>query len=288
MTYFPLKLSQSILDTYKSKEKRHSEPELIHQPAHPKARKQPHPILFVPGAFAGAWLWKDNFLKEFSALGFDCYAMSFRGHGKNRLRHSFNGLTQHVEDLRQAISKIPQSPILVGYSLGGLVLHRHLQTQEAPAALMLSAIPPDGLWNSVKYLFNYDPISAAKMLGLITLPSVRHLASPPKGIYSESIDPKIAAQLTKQLKAEPIRVLSEALSASQGDQRIRQGTPLKLYGATGDHIIPASEVERSAKLLEAPVKIFEGMSHSLMAEPNAHELVTDMLDFLNQKSLYVK
>ncbi len=62
--------------------------ELLHRPAEgPRAR---HPVLFLHGAFAGAWCWEPNFMPYFSARGHDCYALSLRGHAGSQGRERLN------------------------------------------------------------------------------------------------------------------------------------------------------------------------------------------------------
>ena len=52
--------------------------ELIHQ--HPQKMKFKHPLLFLHGAFSGAWCWKENYLDYFASQGFECLALSLSGH----------------------------------------------------------------------------------------------------------------------------------------------------------------------------------------------------------------
>jgi pimeloyl-ACP methyl ester carboxylesterase len=46
---------------------------------------QRSPILFVHGAWHGAWCW-ENFLPYFADRGYGAYAVSLRGHGASQGR----------------------------------------------------------------------------------------------------------------------------------------------------------------------------------------------------------
>ena len=46
------------------------------------------PLLFVHGAYVGAWCWAEHFLGWFGAQGFPAFAVSLRGHGKSSGRGS--------------------------------------------------------------------------------------------------------------------------------------------------------------------------------------------------------
>src|SRR6202008_4139991 len=41
------------------------------------------PVLFVHGAWHGAWCWDEHFLDFFAAKGYRSLAVSLRGHGKS-------------------------------------------------------------------------------------------------------------------------------------------------------------------------------------------------------------
>ncbi|MBK7417265.1 MAG: alpha/beta fold hydrolase [Dechloromonas sp.] len=54
------------------------------------ARKTGQPtLLFVHGAFAGAWMWTETFMPVLAEAGYPCYAVSLRGHGGSDGRGSY-------------------------------------------------------------------------------------------------------------------------------------------------------------------------------------------------------
>src|ERR1700730_10368479 len=74
------------------------------------------PLLFVHGAWHGAWCWDEHFLEYFSQRGFSAHAVSLRGHGESegsgRLR--FVRMSHFVDDLEQTVDALPAAPILIG------------------------------------------------------------------------------------------------------------------------------------------------------------------------------
>ena len=46
----------------------------------PKGRARPTPLLFVHGAYGGAWEWDEHFLPYFAERGWVSHALSLRGH----------------------------------------------------------------------------------------------------------------------------------------------------------------------------------------------------------------
>ena len=106
------------------------------------------PILFVPGSFSGAWIWRGNFLEHFHEAGYDVAAMSFGAHGRRGWDVWRRGLRQYDDDLARAISEFDTPPILVAHSLGGLIAQRVARRVAVTALALLSPIPVDGLARS--------------------------------------------------------------------------------------------------------------------------------------------
>jgi len=116
---------------------------IVHVPT--SRHRWKNPVLFVPGAFTGAWLWKDTFMPYAAAHGFDAWAVTFRSHDRSGwLLHSL-GLRDYLEDLQSAVDRLPAKPVLVAHSLGAWVTY-HFARQYAPKALILvSPVPADGI-----------------------------------------------------------------------------------------------------------------------------------------------
>ena len=251
--------------------------DLIHRPADvPNARP---PLLFVPGAFAGGWMWEDTFLPFFAERGFDTYAMSFRAHGRQGWPLHSLGLEAFVSDLAYVVERLPAAPVLVGHSLGGLVAYEYARDHELPAVVMFSAVPPDGTLRSFARLARLDALSAVKMAAMSVFPPIRMLGSPPKGVYSERVPGETARAFTRRLRPESWRVLSEVLVRPRA--RVRPlDVPVYAVGATGDHLVPDCEVRRTARALGAPCRIFEGFSHPPFVEPGWAAIPEDIAGWI--------
>jgi pimeloyl-ACP methyl ester carboxylesterase len=83
------------------------------------------PILMVHGAFHGWWAYK-RWLGYFAALGFPVYALSLRGHeGAVPLDGPAlcsTSMADYADDVQAALESIGKPAILIGHSLGGLMV----------------------------------------------------------------------------------------------------------------------------------------------------------------------
>ncbi len=100
------------------------------------------PLLFVPGAGAGAAAYALAWLPAAAERGFPAHAVSLRGHGGSggaELR-ARTLLRDYVHDVLQAAVALPVRPVLIGHGLGALVVARALARYPARAAVLLT--PP--------------------------------------------------------------------------------------------------------------------------------------------------
>jgi pimeloyl-ACP methyl ester carboxylesterase len=77
------------------------------------------PLLFMHGAWHGAWCWAEHLLDYFAAQGYAAHALSLRGHGgslgRDRLR--WTSLSDYVVDVAQVASQLPKPPVVIGHSV---------------------------------------------------------------------------------------------------------------------------------------------------------------------------
>lgn len=93
------------------------------------------PLLFVHGAYVGAWCWEEHFLDWFATRGRTAHAVSLRGHGGSSGRRELNefGLADYAEDVARAAASLPRPPVLVGHSMGAMVVQKVLSAAKTGA-----------------------------------------------------------------------------------------------------------------------------------------------------------
>jgi len=100
-----------------------------------QSNKKP-PLLFVHGAYTGSWMWS-KFISHFVSEGWTCYVMNLRSHYKSRnmdmTKISFD---DYMADMREIITECAEQPILIGFSLGG-ILSQKIAEESNLAGLIL-------------------------------------------------------------------------------------------------------------------------------------------------------
>ena len=74
----------------------------------PKERTTHAPLLFVHGAYTGAWCWDEYFLPYFAERGFEAHAVSLRGHGASPVQPS--AISHWQCSTKRSASGPPSSP----------------------------------------------------------------------------------------------------------------------------------------------------------------------------------
>lgn len=108
----------------------------------------PYPsLLFVHGAANGAWVW-DLWRQHLRPFSWDTNVLDLRGHGRS-LPVDFATVTMedYVADLESVTTQMTASkgrhPVVVGWSMGGLVAMMHAaRRDDVPALVLLSPSPP--------------------------------------------------------------------------------------------------------------------------------------------------
>lgn len=95
------------------------------------------PLIFVHGAWHAAWCWDEHFLDYFAARGYRALAVSLRGHGGSATSKPLRGLSiaDYVEDVRAVANTLPTLPVVIGHSVGGLIVQKYLESQSVAVSV---------------------------------------------------------------------------------------------------------------------------------------------------------
>ncbi|HYD72696.1 MAG TPA: alpha/beta fold hydrolase, partial [Candidatus Binatia bacterium] len=98
------------------------------------------PVVFVHGAFCGGWAF-DAFREPFEAAGFETHApnLPFHERGADLEQLAQTGLKDYAQSVSHYVRGLRAPPVLVGHSLGGLVVQ--LAAIHAPVAGLVLLAP---------------------------------------------------------------------------------------------------------------------------------------------------
>jgi hypothetical protein len=253
-----------------------------------EAKAFPLPVLFVHGAWHGAWCWEENFMGYFAERGFDCYAFCMRGHGGSDCEGHFHltGIDDYVADLAAALEQIGTDPVLIGHSMGGLVVQRYLATHQAPAAVLLASVPPRGVFRFVMRIARRHPLVFLKYLA--TQNPRAAVATPELTcdmFFSPDIPPERLDKYFSRIGTESARAAIEMMALRfPRAGRVRK-TPVLVLGAANDMVFSPDEVEATARAHGVKAEIFSDMAHDMMLEAGWQGVADRIISWLGEQKL---
>jgi len=259
------------------------QPELELVSRRPRRAASDVPLLFVHGAFAGAWCWEVNFLEYFAGRGYEAHAMSLRGHGRSRGRRALQycSLDDYVDDVASVAGGFDRPPVLVGHSMGGLVVQRYLERGEASAVVLMASVPPSGLMESGLRLFMQDPILAGQLMMMHNLgPNMVDNYVARRALFSAGVPEHDLAHFAANMQPESQRAIWE-LYAGPAPRRRRMGeVPMLVAGAEDDSLIAPESIRRTARFYGVEAQMFSDMAHAMMLEPGWRDVADQVARFL--------
>lgn len=252
----------------------------------PQGQAQGAPLLFVHGAYAAAWCWEEHFLPWFAAQGRAAYAVSLSGHGGSAGREYLDALSveDYVADVRRVVARLPARPVLIGHSMGGMVVQKYLEHEDAPGVVLMAAVPPTGLASATFSLLMERP---ALLLDLNRLMGggVPHLESLRDALFYQPVSNERLHYYFMRSQPESMRAIWDMSLFNLPRPARMHRPPMLVMGAAHDNLIPESLVRQTATTYDVAPHIFHDMGHGMMLEPNWEQAAQCILDWLQQQNL---
>ncbi len=234
--------------------------EVLHRS--PDAETGKPPLLFVHGLGHGAWCW-ENWMAAAAQAGYPAYAVSLRGHAASPGRLRTARLGQYVDDVVRTAVSLPGEAVLVGHSMGGLVVQQALERYPARAGVLVATVPSRPAVGSLLSIARQHPLDALRIMG------GGSLRLRPEYLFSE-LDPTEAQRLAARCGGESA-VAQYQLLLHRPAPSPRGGAPLLLLATPDDRLVPIGDVRATAKRYGAPLLEFPGMGHDLMLDARWRE-----------------
>ncbi len=248
-------------------------------PKEPKFRTK---LLFVHGAWHGAWCWK-NFMDYFSKAGFSCFALELPCHGERESEPGLwkQSMMDYVDEVDRAAKEIG-NPVVIAHSMGGFVAMKYLERAKPPAAVLVAPINFRNFPRStfLKMSVQY-PLLSMRFLSWMTLPITSEKMY--RRLFLYNAPKKISEEGFKRASRESSRALLGAGVPFVWLRPKLVTSPVLLLAAGHDYFFPVKVEQRTAKVYRADFKLYEGMGHNLMTENGWDKVAGDILSWLKKK-----
>ena len=231
-------------------------------------------ILLVHGAWHGPWCW-DRFAERLTGHGHQVQAVRLRGHDQppGRIWYRVRG---YVEDVRQAAATFDDPPVLVGHSMGGLVVQKYLERGAASAAVLMASIPPGGMVAAFGRIAVRHPIILAKANLFLSLrPFVGSSALVREWFFTPDTPGEVVDHCMARLQDESYPAVLDTLVLLPRPRRVR--VPVLVMGAEKDAFFTERELRRTAAAYRTRAEIVAGIGHDMMLDLGWRQ-VADRID----------
>jgi pimeloyl-ACP methyl ester carboxylesterase len=254
------------------------------------------PVVFVHGAFCGGWAF-DAFREPFEARGFETHAPNLPHHerGADLEQLALTGLKDYADAIAHYVRGLRAPPVLVGHSLGGLVVQ--LAATKAPVAGLV-LLAPSAPWGVPPTTLDEH----SNHFGLSLLGDYWRRPVPPdyrvaRATTLDRLSRDDARHTFARFVPESGRAIREAVQwwmdhsmASQAPV-YRIAAPVLGLAGGKDRVNPASTVRRVISRFpegQAHFHEFPEMSHWLVGEPEAAEVAKLTLQWFEARDILPK
>lgn len=239
-------------------------------------------IVFLHGMFVTPTCWR-LWEEHFQARGYRTLAPAWPEHdppaSAQRARHPNPALARlTLEDLvahhRRIIEALDDKPILVGHSMGGLLVQLLLQEGLGALGVAIDSAPPKGVitlaWSFLKS--NWPAINpfASKEVPIAIDEAAFHYA------FTNTLSVEASREAFEaEVVPESRRVGKGPTTAAAAIDFSRPRPPLLLVAGERDHIIPAELNRKNAERYRGPetdFKVFPGRDHWIIASDGWREV----------------
>jgi pimeloyl-ACP methyl ester carboxylesterase len=253
-------------------------------------------IVFIHGMYMTPLCW-EYWLNYFQTKNYRCIAPAWPGRDKpvETLRRSHPDpelgsltLSEVVEHYASLIKNLDEKPILIGHSMGGLVVQLLLQKYAGVTGVAIDSAPPQGVFTT-KLAFlksNWPHINPFVPQGSpiqMTLERFQYT-------FVNDLPPELQkAAYERYVVPESRRVPAQSLTKVAGIDFSSPHPALLLVAGSNDHLIPASLNQTNFKKYKSSPSItdfkeFAGRTHFTIGQPGWEEVAGYIATWLEDQS----
>ncbi|MEM6800752.1 MAG: alpha/beta hydrolase [Bacteroidota bacterium] len=240
-------------------------------------------LIFVHGAWHGAWCWEKYFIPYFTSLGFDCHAFNLPKHDTPGPVTGINSLSlaDYVQALKLEVDSSEELPIIIGHSMGGIIVQKYLETYPAKMAILLAPAPPAGvLTTTFRFLkkgYAYPALLLFDLYKLVNTPDKAKWA-----FFSDDFSKEETLEYSQKLCSESYLAFLNML-APRVKLNYHRKIPMLLLAAENDRIFSVAEHTATAKKYGAELEVIPDIAHDLMLDKGREKVMGFMAQWIEKK-----
>jgi len=188
-----------------------------------------------------------------------------------------------VDDVAQVARQLDAPPIVIGHSMGGLVVQKYLQMHGAPAGVLMASIPHTGVLQTALHLARRHPWLMAKVNATLSLyPLISSPGLAKELLFSHEMPPAQVDVFWRQMQDESYRCFVDMLGLGL-PQPDRVKAPLLILGGGSDTLISPDQVKAAARAYQTQAMILPNIAHDMMLELGWQTVADAIVSWLRTK-----
>ena len=252
----------------------------------------PKTIVFIHGLFQNPHSWAE-WKKYFETKGYTCHSPAYPYHEgePSELRKNINPklgsltLRQVMESLTNFIDALPEKPILIGHSMGGLIVQKLIAKDKGIAGICINSAPPKSVF-SFKWSFiktNLPIINPLKG-NSVCLPSIKWFHDSFCNTMSME---ETEIEYNKFVVPESRHIPRSSTGKSGYIDFQKPHHPLLFIAGEKDTIIPHSLNKKNFNAYKnanskKDLKEFAGRTHYICGQQNWQEVADYILEWIHK------
>jgi pimeloyl-ACP methyl ester carboxylesterase len=248
-------------------------------------------IVFIHGLFQNPLSWTE-WKKYFEEKGYTCHSPAYPYHEglPSDLRKNIDSrlgtltLGQVVESLTEFIDRLPEKPLLIGHSMGGLTVQKLMSLNKGEAGICIDTAPPKGIF-TFKWSFLKANLPTINLLkgNSVCLPSVKWF----QYAFCNTMSMEETSVEYDHFLVPESRNIPRTSTGNDGYIDVKKPhNPLLFIAGEKDHIIPSSLNRNNYKAYTdknsiTEFKEFPGRTHYICGQRNWQEVAGFIVSWLD-------
>jgi alpha-beta hydrolase superfamily lysophospholipase len=254
----------------------------------PPEDRQNITIVFIHGAWHDARCWQKYFMPYFTEHGYDCHALSFRGHGRSQYYEKLRTfrIQDYVEDVYAALRDVHSPFFIAAHSMGGFTAQHFLgdlNLRKKPKGLILLApVPISGIFRDILTLFKRKPLKVLKMILLL---NPYYIVNDPKSVHDLLFSKDMAMSEIEEyfdmMQNESFFAFLDMVGLDL-PKNMRLTTPSLILAAQNDVLVSRKQIEETAKIYNSDFLVIPDVAHDMMLDKNWELVAKEMVNWLQK------
>jgi len=228
------------------------------------------PLIFLHGAFTGAWTWDTHIVPWFKKRGYAATAVDFPGHGQrdDRDRLQEYGIDDFADSVIAVIDALDAPPVLIGHSMGGYVAQCVAGRRDLAGLVLASAVPPTGLAAPTMTLAAQDPglwMAMSRMVATGDVSQGPGMKEMERLIFGEN-SRAIIKKFLPMVQTESRKAMFEMQALKFPNPLALMGVNARVIGMDKDALLPSIFLHATAMTFRTQANVLGGMGHMAMIE----------------------